>query len=176
MRSVSQPVCLTGERGFDSPWDRGTTYDERVSRHRPETRRRLNAEYRARHKDRLALEERGRRNALKEAALHRYGQRCARCGFEDARALQIDHVENDGAAERAVLGGQHFSGWKFYAVLEKRGWPDGYQTLCANCNLIKYAEFKLAKQAPRSDSLGGPSAPLKTERIPFDSGSRHGNG
>lgn len=40
------------------------------------------------------------------------------------------------------MGGQSFSGYRFYGWLKSRGWPDGYQTLCANCNTIKYVEFR----------------------------------
>jgi hypothetical protein len=79
--------------------------------------------------------------ALKAEVLARYGTSCRRCGYdEDVRALQIDHIENNGAEERKSLGGQKFSGWKFYDFLKKSDWPDGYQTLCANCNLLKYQD------------------------------------
>ena len=59
------------------------------------------------------------------------GGRCIQCGFADARALCVDHIENGGSAERRKLGGT-------LAVLKKvlRD-AQGYQLLCANCNLIK---------------------------------------
>lgn len=110
--------------------------------HRPETRRRLNAEYRERNRTKLREGAAERRAKLKTEALERYGKCCKRCGFSEPRALQIDHIENNGSKERRDLGGQNFSGWRFYEVLKKRGWPDGYQTLCANCNLIKHCEEK----------------------------------
>lgn len=68
----------------------------------------------------------------------RYGTSCAVCGIDDIRVLQIDHVEDDGNVERALLGDYKFAGEKFYRWLRARGWPDGYQTLCANHNLIKH--------------------------------------
>lgn len=108
--------------------------------HLPETRKRLNAEYRERHREELRDRNRRDRRALKVDALHRYGQACTRCGFSDIRALQIDHVDNNGAEERTALGGKNFSGHTFYRWLKKQGWPDGYQTLCANCNMIKQME------------------------------------
>jgi hypothetical protein len=79
---------------------------------------------------------------LKQEALKRYGEECKHCGFSDYRALQIDHVNNDGAKERNSLGGKNFSGHRFYRWLKFCGWPEGYQTLCANCNIIKYVESR----------------------------------
>lgn len=75
--------------------------------------------------------------------LNRYGRVCVVCGFDDIRALQIDHVNGNGNAERIAIGGTvRFSGWNFYQYLKKSGYPDGYQTLCANHNMIKYEESK----------------------------------
>ena len=74
--------------------------------------------------------------------LEAYGTECVRCGFDDPRALQIDHVNDDGNTERKALGGQSFSGWRFYEWLRKQGYPKRYQTLCANCNAIKHVENK----------------------------------
>lgn len=53
------------------------------------------------------------------------------------RALQLDHINDNGSQERKDLGSQKFSGVKFYEYLIKQGLPDGYQILCANCNNIK---------------------------------------
>lgn len=105
--------------------------------HLPETRRRLNAEYRERNREALRERNKRDRRVLKAEALARYGEACVRCGFSHIGALQIDHINDNGAEERKALGGQHFSGTNFYRWLKKQGWPDGYQTLCANCNNIK---------------------------------------
>lgn len=111
-----------------------------MGRHLPETKARLQAEYRER--NRAVIRQKGRetRQLLKDEALTRYGATCARCGYDNPLALCIDHINNDGAAERRALGGQSFSGWRFYHYLKRMGWPSGYQTLCANCNLIKHLE------------------------------------
>jgi hypothetical protein len=77
---------------------------------------------------------------LKQDVLDHYGRACSACGFDDYRALQIDHIENDGAAHRKALGGKSFSGWRFYEWLVKNDFPTGFQTLCANCNNIKQWE------------------------------------
>ena len=64
------------------------------------------------------------------------GPKCNRCGFDDPRALQIDHVDNDG-----FLFGKSRGGLKVYQeVIKKAG--AGFQVLCSNCNWIKKAEFE----------------------------------
>lgn len=81
-----------------------------------------------------------RRVKLRREAFEHYGMQCKACGFNDLRALQIDHVDDNGAEERRRLGHRNFSGWMFYRWLKIQGWPPGYQTLCANCNAIKQVE------------------------------------
>jgi len=56
-------------------------------------------------------------------------------------------VADNGAEERKSLGGQNFSGHRFYRWLKVQGWPEGYQTLCANCNAIKCVEARERKRA-----------------------------
>lgn len=66
------------------------------------------------------------------------GDKCKRCGFSDSRALQIDHVNNDGWKE--LRAGRFYLGsYSFYlkVMADKKG---RYQLLCANCNWIKHRE------------------------------------
>ena len=68
--------------------------------------------------------------------LQTLGSRCARCGFADARALQIDHVAGGGVTELRALT------WRDYhaKVLAAHTTNTGeYALLCANCNWIKRA-------------------------------------
>lgn len=65
---------------------------------------------------------------------------CVNCGFDDIRTLCIDHIFNNGNDERRKLGSKYFAGATFYRWLKKNNYPAGYQTLCANCNLIKEIE------------------------------------
>ena len=66
-----------------------------------------------------------------------YAMRCGSCGFSDHRALQLDHVDNNGAQERKAIGNRLSAGTTFYRWLRRNGLPPGYQVLCANCNWIK---------------------------------------
>ena len=74
------------------------------------------------------------RQNLRTRVFAHYGTSCACCGTADD--LTIDHVNGDGAAQRAELGpkgvGQHFYHW-----LVVNGFPPGYQTLCEPCNQSK---------------------------------------
>ena len=70
---------------------------------------------------------------LRIRVLDYLGGKCDKCGFSDSRALQVDHVNGRGAAERRKTDAYSI----YLAVL--RGKP-GYQLLCANCNWIKRVE------------------------------------
>lgn len=81
---------------------------------------------------------------LKLLVISKYGKNelpvCHHCGFNDVRALCIDHVNNNGKEDRAKLRDKYFAGSVFYRWLRDNNYPEGYQTLCANCNLIKEIE------------------------------------
>lgn len=79
----------------------------------------------------------------RQAAIHKLGGSCRRCGFNDLRALQIDHVHGGGTRETKAKGA---GSRLYYRVL--RDTVGKYQLLCANCNWIKRAENNEA-QGPR---------------------------
>ena len=68
------------------------------------------------------------------------GSCCAKCGFNDHRALQIDHINGDGKEERIKYGGRSRNKWYEAVVESLRNCENRYQLLCANCNWIKRAE------------------------------------
>ena len=60
------------------------------------------------------------------------GGACERCGFDDPRALQVDHVKGrDGPR-----GNVNTRKWYAHVLAH----PDEFQLLCANCNVIKRIE------------------------------------
>jgi len=74
------------------------------------------------------------KKARKEIIAH-MGGCCTKCGFDDWRALQADHVNDDGAQDRKKRG--HTP----HALLRDiKQHKDKYQLLCANCNWIKRYE------------------------------------
>lgn len=61
------------------------------------------------------------------------------CTVEDLDMLTLDHVENNGAEHRrSYTKTGRGGGTQLYRLLEKQGYPPGYQTLCANHNLKKH--------------------------------------
>ena len=61
------------------------------------------------------------------------GNRCKKCGFANALALQIDHINGGGRKDRARYKNDPSNFYR--AVLKDK--KNKYQLLCANCNQIK---------------------------------------
>jgi hypothetical protein len=84
---------------------------------------------------------------IKDDVLTHYGKgklACVRCGFSDVRALCIDHIYGGGTKHFKELGRY---GNAFYYWLKNNGYPEGYQTLCFNCNMIKRFEAPIEPPA-----------------------------
>lgn len=89
----------------------------------PETQRVYKRKWNASHKEKVFLH---------------YGKgeiECAMCGFSDARALTIDHVEGGGNKHRKEVGSNYVYRW-----IVKNNFPSGFQILCMNCQFIKIVE------------------------------------
>ena len=71
---------------------------------------------------------------LREEIFKKHGNKCCKCGFNDKRALQIDHVNGGGHREIGSMGRHEF----YLKVLNDDSGK--YQLLCANCNWIKRIE------------------------------------
>ena len=83
----------------------------------------------------------------RQEILDHFGGACLWCGFDDPRALQIDHVFDDGADHRRSLsstGRSKNTAGKVQTMLRRmiRNGEDTsrFQLLCANCNWIKKDE------------------------------------
>lgn len=86
------------------------------------------------HKARTA--QKRRIQAVRVRIVDLFGGGCARCGFNDIRALQIDHIKGGGNRERKRSGSTYYN-----QVLKSFAANEGkYQILCANCNWIKRVE------------------------------------
>ena len=59
---------------------------------------------------------------------------CASCGEDDLNALCLRHDSSEGTIDRKELGW----GQKFFYNLQARGYPEGFQVLCANCALKRH--------------------------------------
>uniref|UniRef100_A0A6M3LDR7 Uncharacterized protein n=1 Tax=viral metagenome TaxID=1070528 RepID=A0A6M3LDR7_9ZZZZ len=86
------------------------------------------------------LRQRDKSRALKLEVLTHYGKGecvCVKCGFNNIRALSIDHIEGGGNRHRKSKLRPASS---FYTWLKAENYPTGYQTLCMNCQFIKRDE------------------------------------
>ena len=108
-----------------------------------ESQKRLMREYYHKNRERILAKNilygKKYRQQVKMEVLSHYSKgliKCAHCGETDIKVLCIDHINNDGAKHRInnknYGGGRHIHGW-----LKANGFPEGYQVLCANCNLRK---------------------------------------
>lgn len=79
------------------------------------------------------------RVGLGQKVLEVLGKICVRCGFDDNRALQIDHIHGGGS--KHIKSTSWFIRYK--QVLND---PSDFQLLCANCNWIKRAENKEVRE------------------------------
>lgn len=77
------------------------------------------------------------RVALKEKILTHYSTsdtpQCVCCGIVGAVFLTIDHINGGGASHRREEKIKDFYWW-----LKREGFPEGFQTLCWNCNSAKH--------------------------------------
>lgn len=72
---------------------------------------------------------------IRKSAIEILGGKCVICGFNDYRALQIDHINGGGSKERKerlYKGNFHQNVINSFINKENK-----YQLLCANCNWIK---------------------------------------
>jgi len=60
---------------------------------------------------------------------------CVICGESRVGCLSIDHLNNDGYADRKKNRGRF--GIEGYRWLKRQGYPKGYRTLCMNCQFLR---------------------------------------
>ena len=65
------------------------------------------------------------------------GGKCTKCGFNDWRALQIDHINGGGCKHSERVSGPYLLK---EVVRSYKAGENKYQLLCANCNFIKRYE------------------------------------
>jgi|ERR1700685_144762 len=106
---------------------------------RGEKNRQAKREWKKRHPEYPALAWRRQ----KERVFAMYGSVCARCGFSDKRALQLDHVQDDGHKHRRTRrdGRRTTDCRRAWTDASRSYQPNKFQILCANCNWIKRGEL-----------------------------------
>jgi hypothetical protein len=96
------------------------------------------------------------RNA-RNAVLQKLGGLCAVCGWNDWRALELDHINSDGSEDRKIKRSWSYGDYK--RMLDDPQLATRFQVLCCNHNRIKAHEageyFKDAKRVVQGMSLEG---------------------
>jgi len=91
--------------------------------------------WRARNLVKIRQKEKLRRESAKLKVLSHYGPngipKCSwpKCVIDDLDMLSLDHINDNGNVERREM---KLWGSPVYFHLMRRGFPDGYQTLCLN--------------------------------------------
>lgn len=82
-----------------------------------------------------------RRTNIKVEVLTHYGNgkcACVICNEERIGCLSLDHINDNRSEETLRLGKpKYWGGSTLYSWLRKRNYPEGYQTLCMNCQWLK---------------------------------------
>jgi len=84
------------------------------------------------------------RKLNRQKVFDHYGRKCCLCPYSDMRALIIDHEDQEGTKQRRSSG-KRLCGWQLYEWLVKNEFPEGYRTLCCNCNRIAYVEYAISR-------------------------------
>lgn len=112
----------------------------------PEKYRKHQKDHRERRPDRVRLQQKQSRERLRDLVFNAYGGYvCACCGETCKTMLTIDHIAGDGNEHRQALSeGKAYAtrrsglGDYVYRDLRDRGFPEGFQVLCYNCNISKH--------------------------------------
>ena len=89
---------------------------------------------------------------LRAEALVRYGGQCVLCGETEPVFLTIDHINGGGNQHRRSVG-RNFGSGGFIRWLRRQGWPEGYRTLCFNCNIGGEIRARRARAKPGGTSI-----------------------
>ena len=95
-------------------------------------------------RDEIIFKQRKWRKNLKLEVFTHYSKgkpKCNHCGYDDIRALCLDHINNDGAEQRRKIRpkSKHRGGNAIdvYINAKRNKFPKDLQVLCSNCNRIK---------------------------------------
>jgi|SRR6267378_7464578 len=79
------------------------------------------------------------RRTWHDRAIEILGNKCYQCGFDDKRALQIDHKDGKGNIKRHSPSG-HRNNSFYRRIVNDKEFRQLFQCLCANHNWIKRYE------------------------------------
>lgn len=101
-------------------------------------------EWRKKNRDKFKATQKRAQNKARLTVLQHYSSSeipmCKCCSESEILFLHVDHIKGDGAAHMKLLKetlGYNPTGNGFIYWIIKNNFPDGFQILCANCNLGK---------------------------------------
>lgn len=89
-------------------------------------------------KENSKIYQRNKKKEYRNATIEVMGGKCVRCGFDDKRALQFDHIKGGGTRELKNIG--YSNGISRHVLKSFLSGEKKFQLLCANCNWIKRDE------------------------------------
>lgn len=111
------------------------TLPKGVSYHDSSKKEYMDAYYK-RNRIKMVADAKEYRRSIKRMIFKHYGEVCVCCGEDNLAFLSIDHIDSNGGAHRKAIGKS--SGIGFYTWLKLNNFPDGFQTLCFNCNIARH--------------------------------------
>jgi hypothetical protein len=97
---------------------------------------------------------RAREDGMRNRVIVALGAKCGRCGYDDIRALVLDHIDGRGDLDRKRLGGRIAR----YYINRLDEASEKLQVLCANCNTIKTRENNEHNRSRRVATSTGEAA------------------
>ena len=106
---------------------------------------------------------------LRLAAILKMGSACRMCGYSDARALEMDHIES-----LMKTGEKRLPTKQTYLEIINAKFPaEKYQLLCANCHRIKSYEHGDSLHKSRGEALKGGFSCVPEEKKRVTRGMRN---
>lgn len=131
-KEYRQHTCLTCWRQASAEKER------RRRREKPQAYLEASRRHYWANRDKKNAAKRASKNRMRDAVFAAYGgYRCICCGETEPSMLTLDHVHNDGGADRKNNPRMRGS-WQMYEYLISSNFPAGLQVLCYNCNLSKH--------------------------------------
>jgi len=134
---------LQKHRKSEKGRERAKLYQRKRRAEKPEEHRAIKRRHYYANRDRILREKRQKLEQLRIEVLSHYGNgkcACVICGESRLPCLSVDHINGGGHQQMMKINKKY--GLAFYQWLKKNNLPEGYQTLCMNCQFIKSHERK----------------------------------
>ena len=115
-----------------------------------------------------ALQGKTSREITKRQTLTYYGNGVMKCSCEcDCATSEVEFLTIDHIKGRKVHGHKAgFGGQELYRWLRKNNWPDGFRTLCMNCN-FSHGHFGYCPRTKKSEQLSGDAIAQPKESVTY---------